>query len=183
MKLPLRVRIFQGDSAESALAHWHVATAPVSRYPIPSRSCRAVETGRGRRSAPAASSAGSGSGIRTHDLRVMSPTSYRCSIPRCLPQCTARSACASGREARWAGKDGPGIGLFSQRVAPPVSSTLRRFTSVFGMGTGGSTSLETPGPVRCGGEMAATSAAGSRVSKDGDGLIGIDPVGAARRSA
>ena len=24
---------------------------------------------------------GSGSGIRTHDLRVMSPTSYRCSIP------------------------------------------------------------------------------------------------------
>jgi hypothetical protein len=27
---------------------------------------------------------GSGSGIRTHDLRVMSPTSYRCSIPRRL---------------------------------------------------------------------------------------------------
>ena len=25
---------------------------------------------------------GSGSGIRTHDLRVMSPTSYRCSIPQ-----------------------------------------------------------------------------------------------------
>jgi hypothetical protein len=35
----------------------------------------------------------------------------------------------------------PGSGIFSQRVASLVSSALRRFTSVFGMGTGGTTSL------------------------------------------
>ena len=35
----------------------------------------------------------------------------------------------------------PGSGLFSQRAAPPVSSALERFTSVFGMGTGGATPL------------------------------------------
>ena len=35
----------------------------------------------------------------------------------------------------------PGNGLFSPRVAPSVSLALRRFTSVFGMGTGGSISL------------------------------------------
>ena len=38
----------------------------------------------------------------------------------------------------------PGGDLFSQRTAPPVSSALERFTSVFGMGTGGSTPLEPP---------------------------------------
>ena len=43
------------------------------------------------------------------------------------------------------GKDKhPGDVLFSPRVAPPVSSALRRFTSVFGMGTGGSISLKSP---------------------------------------
>jgi hypothetical protein len=35
----------------------------------------------------------------------------------------------------------PGSGIFSQGVATLVSSALRRFTSVFEMGTGGSTSL------------------------------------------
>ena len=35
----------------------------------------------------------------------------------------------------------PGSGIFSQGVSPSVSSALRRFTSVFGMGTGGSTPL------------------------------------------
>ena len=38
----------------------------------------------------------------------------------------------------------PGIDLFSRKVALTVSSALRRFTAVFGMGTGGSTSLTTP---------------------------------------
>ena len=33
------------------------------------------------------------------------------------------------------------VAYFPQRIAPPVSSALRRFTSVFGMGTGGATSL------------------------------------------
>ena len=35
---------------------------------------------------------------------------------------------------------GSGGGLLSQRVSPQVSSLLTRFTFVFGMGTGGSTS-------------------------------------------
>ncbi len=35
----------------------------------------------------------------------------------------------------------PGSGLFSHAVAGAVSSTLQRFTSVFGMGTGGSVAL------------------------------------------
>ena len=33
---------------------------------------------------------------------------------------------------------------FPQGVAPPVSSALRRFTSVFGMGTGGPTAQRSP---------------------------------------
>src|SRR5579871_4893556 len=61
-----------------------------------------------------------------------------------LVQCSAAAAAAQAEPRE---KDGPGIGLFSQRAAPPVSSTLERFTAVFGMGTGGTTPLETPGPV------------------------------------
>ena len=38
----------------------------------------------------------------------------------------------------------PGSDLFSHTLASAVSSALRRFTSVFGMGTGGSVSLEPP---------------------------------------
>ena len=38
----------------------------------------------------------------------------------------------------------PGNDLFSQPLSRPVSSALRRFTTVFGMGTGGSTSLVSP---------------------------------------
>ncbi len=38
----------------------------------------------------------------------------------------------------------PGNDIFSQKVAPQVSSALERFTSVFGMGTGGSTPLKSP---------------------------------------
>ena len=39
----------------------------------------------------------------------------------------------------------PGSGLFSQWENPRVSSALERFTSVFGMRTGGAAPLEPPG--------------------------------------
>ena len=39
----------------------------------------------------------------------------------------------------------PGDDLFSQEVAPQVSSALESLTSVFGMGTGGSSPLASPG--------------------------------------
>ena len=39
----------------------------------------------------------------------------------------------------------PGGDLFSHPVAKAVSSALQRFTTVFGMGTGGSAALEPPG--------------------------------------
>ena len=39
----------------------------------------------------------------------------------------------------------PGDDLFSQGVAPQVSSALESLTSVFGMGTGGSSPLASPG--------------------------------------
>ncbi len=39
----------------------------------------------------------------------------------------------------------PGSDLFSTRGNPSVSSALGRFTSVFGMGTGGTTPLKPPG--------------------------------------
>tara|TARA_Y100000590_G_scaffold418326_1_gene518998 strand:+ start:478 stop:633 length:156 start_codon:yes stop_codon:yes gene_type:complete len=38
-------------------------------------------------------------------------------------------------------KKAPGDGLFSHALASKVSSALGRFTSVFGMGTGGATPL------------------------------------------
>ncbi len=42
----------------------------------------------------------------------------------------------------------PGNGLFSQTVSSLVSSALKCFTTVFGMGTGGSTTLGSPGHLR-----------------------------------
>ena len=39
----------------------------------------------------------------------------------------------------------PGDDLFSQEVAPRVSSALESLTSVFGMGTGGASPLASPG--------------------------------------
>jgi hypothetical protein len=39
----------------------------------------------------------------------------------------------------------PGDDLFSQEVAPQVSSALESLTSVFGMGTGGAFPLASPG--------------------------------------
>ena len=41
----------------------------------------------------------------------------------------------------------PGDDLFSQEVAPRVSSALESLTSVFGMGTGGASPLASPGHV------------------------------------
>ena len=73
---------------------------------------------------------GSGGRIRTGDLRVMSPTSYHCSTPR-------RGAKAAT--------------TYCPRGPPPVSSALGRCTTVFGMGTGGTTPLGSPpstAPVR-----------------------------------
>ena len=48
----------------------------------------------------------------------------------------------------------PGSDLFSHSVTKAVSSALGRFTSVFGMGTGGSTPLEPPGSTFNGEEYA-----------------------------
>src|SRR5215211_2631143 len=84
---------------------------------------------------------GSGGWIRTNDLRVMSPTSYHCSTPR--------RYCQYGRTASSGAKYGLGTGLFSHPVAQAVSSALGRFTSVFGMGTGGTTPLSPPRPYCC----------------------------------
>jgi hypothetical protein len=43
-------------------------------------------------------------------------------------------------------KAGPGTDLLSHAVAHAVSSALERFTTVFGMGTGGTTPPAPPGP-------------------------------------
>ncbi len=48
-------------------------------------------------------------------------------------------------EPRAIGVINPGDDLFSHSVTRAVSSALGRFTTVFGMGTGGSTPLELPG--------------------------------------
>src|SRR5579859_3397926 len=91
---------------------------------------------------------GSGEWIRTTDLRVMSPTSYHCSTPRRQTRVYATPA----RKVRGFGPNsadssfvwrpnGPGTGLFSRDLVTPVSSALERFTTVFGMGTGGTTPL------------------------------------------
>jgi hypothetical protein len=46
---------------------------------------------------------------------------------------------------QWIQVKPPGSDLFSARGDPSVSSALGRFTSVFGMGTGGATPLKPPG--------------------------------------
>src|SRR5690606_30613467 len=74
---------------------------------------------------------GCGGRIRTGNLRVMSPTSYRCSTPR------------RGRSS--ARKRLPGSVLLSHGVAPAVPSPLEGLTTVFGMGTGGTPPPWPPG--------------------------------------
>ncbi len=51
----------------------------------------------------------------------------------------------TGRNPAVNGNEYPGDDLFSQGVAPQVSSALESLTSVFGMGTGGSSPLASPG--------------------------------------
>ena len=72
----------------------------------------------------------------------MSPTSYHCSTPRRSHQ---YSDVIGETRLVWR-PNGPGTGLFSQGLMTPVSSALERFTTVFGMGTGGTTPLSPPGP-------------------------------------
>ena len=56
---------------------------------------------------------------------------------------TARVGLPQRKTARreTGGSHGLAMAYFPQGVAPPVSSALRRFTAVFGMGTGGATAL------------------------------------------
>ncbi len=56
---------------------------------------------------------------------------------------TARVGLSQRKTARreTGGSHGLAMAYFPQGVAPPVSSALRRFTAVFGMGTGGATAL------------------------------------------
>ena len=49
---------------------------------------------------------------------------------------------------------GLAMAYFPQGVAPPVSSALRRFTSVFGMGTGGATALQSPAQAKLSTQIA-----------------------------
>src|SRR3990172_2749708 len=53
-----------------------------------------------------------------------------------------------GRRQRRQKKKPLAAAYFPHPVARAVSSALRRFTSVFGMGTGGSASLQPPGAIR-----------------------------------
>ena len=86
----------------------------------------------------------------------MSPTSYRCSIPRRLSlsasshQHSGVYAIALPEAGRLIAESSTSVALalayFPGGLPTRVSSALRRFTSVFGMGTGGATPLKTPGP-------------------------------------
>ena len=63
--------------------------------------------------------------------------------PRAIGSRTAGkpSAATQNRPSKTGGSHGLAMAYFPQGVAPPVSSALRRFTAVFGMGTGGTTAL------------------------------------------
>ena len=74
----------------------------------------------------------------------MSPTSYHCSTPRRPDEYTqlyGMRAIDFLKEAFVWRPNGPGTGLFSRGLVTPVSWALERFTTVFGMGTGGTTPL------------------------------------------
>ena len=64
--------------------------------------------------------------------------------------------------------------LLSQQATLPVSSPLRCFTAVCGMGTGGATAHHTPGP------HVLVFGLGT-MQREVSGLIGVELVGAARR--
>ncbi len=88
---------------------------------------------------------GSGEWIRTTDLRVMSPTSYRCSTPRRTHAVyTMRQSSRAIPRSR-----GDRMALapaYFPTAKTAISSALERFTAVFGMGTGGTTPLSPPRP-------------------------------------
>jgi hypothetical protein len=88
--------------------------------------------------------AGSGGGIRTPDLWVMSPTSCRCSTPRWV----------GGGGGPWSrrialalrGIGGPAAASPPTGSPPQYSPALRRVTTGFGMGPGGSAAPSATGP-------------------------------------
>lgn len=84
-------------------------------------------------------------------MRGVDAVDYRAAIAR---ECEQRADAIHGASIATAPRstDGgaaqmkyPGDDLFSQGVAPRVSSALESLTSVFGMGTGGSSPLASPG--------------------------------------
>ncbi len=98
-------------------------------------------------------SSGSGGGIRTPDLWVMSPTSCRCSTPRrVLGVWSYRLSARSARPRRLAVLPPPCRGWGVPAAAsPPVGSppqyspALRWVTTGFGMGPGGASTLSATG--------------------------------------
>ena len=61
-----------------------------------------------------------------------------------------RTVLSAARRSRAAGSKNPGDDLFSRKAALSVSSALESLTSVFGMGTGMASPLESPGFVASG---------------------------------
>ena len=84
---------------------------------------------------------GGGGGIRTPDLWVMSPTSYRCSTPR---HAHIRLYPFFRTDVRPIG--GARSGLASRGATPQYSPALRWVTTGFGMGPGGATALWATSP-------------------------------------
>ena len=84
------------------------------------------------------------------------------------PEPAAEGAARRGRN------ENPGDDLFSQEVAPQVSSALESLTSVFGMGTGGSSPLASPGSSSIG----ATAIAGWGATFDWKRRFVLEPVNA-----
>src|SRR5439155_17678693 len=66
--------------------------------------------------------------------------------------------------------NGPGTGLFSRGLVTPVSWALERFTTVFGMGTGGTTPLSPPGPI---GRHASNVFSASKLSRQYIGPLAV----------
>ena len=89
-----------------------------------------------------ASSSGSGGGIRTPDLWVMSPTSCRCSTPRHVDRvvCGGVDWCVGLRGSGMSATASPPTGS-----PPQYSPALSRVTTGFGMGPGGASTLSATG--------------------------------------
>ncbi len=91
-------------------------------------------------------SLGGGGGIRTPDLWVMSPTSYRCSTPRHSYSIVLHLTHVIANRF-----GGARSGLASRGATPQYSPALRWVTTGFGMGPGGATALwatSPPEPIR-----------------------------------